>query len=75
MILPNDHRVVITECSLSEDPDRIFKMAKDDPTLISAIISYGYGMKIIKRVKNIILTDRGYFCAFYATDLEEVLDN
>lgn len=67
--------IIITHCPLNSIPEDIFKMAKDDAKLVKAIQEYGDRLKerdveIFENRQNIIVTDKGFYLAFYESDLE-----
>jgi hypothetical protein len=74
----NSENIIITTCPITEDKDEVFKMAENDQRLISEIIEYGdkllkeQDVEIFHRNKNILVTSKGYFMAFWETDLKKM---
>lgn len=71
-------RIVITHCSLQEDAEEVWKMSKDDEVLINAIKKESeeqslHGVETFERRHNIIVTDQGYYFAFYENDLRQTV--
>lgn len=72
-----EKRIVITHCPLETNKDEVFKMAKEDKDLEDTIkeqsrIHSLKGIETFERVHNIIVTEDGYYCAFYEDDLNHV---
>lgn len=66
--------IVITSCPLSVKKEEIFKMATPDSLLESAIKAYSKkmtqkGLETFEHYQNVIITEKGYFMAFYQSDL------
>lgn len=69
------NRIVITHCPLEVDKDEVFAMAKNDEQLINAIKKQSEqktleGVETFERRDNIIATEKGYYFAFWASDLQ-----
>lgn len=69
-----DNLIVITHCSLTSDPELVFDMGDDDKCLIGAIEFYAdeikkNGVEIFDQKRNIIVTNEGFYCAFWNNDL------
>lgn len=68
------NRIVITHCPLETNKDEVFAMAKSDEQLIDAIKRHSEkqsneGVETFERKENIIATEKGYYCAFWESDL------
>ena len=69
------NRIVITHCPLETNKDEVFAMAKPDEKLIDAIKMHskkkaGEGIETFEQKDNIIATEKGYYCAFFESDLQ-----
>ena len=67
-------KVVITHCPLSINSEEVFSMASEDKILIESINRFSNellekGIEIFDRNSNIIVTEQGYYCAFWDDDL------
>lgn len=67
--------IIIVNCPIQRSKDEIFAMAKNDPHLCDAIksLSAQYakeGIETFEQHLNIIATERGYYAAFYESDLQ-----
>jgi predicted Zn-dependent protease with MMP-like domain len=66
--------IIITTLPLSVGVDVAFRNTVHDNTLIGAIVQYrkkleSEDVEVYKRVNNVIVTEKGYFFAFYESDL------
>lgn len=70
------NRIIITHCEITADKEKIFKMSKNNPILIDAIIKFSKKVadkiETFERKDNIIVTEEGYYFAFYENDLRHV---
>jgi hypothetical protein len=76
-IISQDTRIAITFCPLSENKDEIFKMSKNDQMLIDAIVQksielHQQQIETFERRENIIVTEKGYYMAFFVKDLVKI---
>ena len=69
--------IVICKIGIETSSDKVFteNTLHDDNDLINSIVVYGEKIKsdggeIFKHEKNIIATDKGYFLAFYESELQ-----
>jgi hypothetical protein len=67
--------IVITFCPLETDKDEVFKTAQEDKILIDAIKNFSRelsnnGIETFTQKHNIIVTEKGYYFAFYKKDLK-----
>lgn len=68
------NRIIITHCPLVTNKDEVFAMAKNDEELIDAIKKHSKkqsneGVETFERKENIIVTEKGYYGAFWESDL------
>ena len=67
-------KILITLASLEEDKDKMFTLIRDDEQLIRAIDVFARdlvtkGVEIFDRQKNVLVTEEGYYMAFYEKDV------
>lgn len=74
---PRD-KVVITHLSPDKPKEEVYKIVKRSRVLINGIIQYVKELKqtdddleVIERNVNIILTNKGYYCAFFESDMKK----
>lgn len=73
-------QIVVATIPLSEKAESVFTMSKNDPHLIREMDLFRGelekdGVEVFEQRDNIIVTERGYFCCFYAQDLVKVDDS
>lgn len=69
------NKIIITYCSLETNKDEVFAMAKEDHRLIDAIKKQSEekannGVETFEQRNNIIVTEEGYYFAFWEDDLQ-----
>ena len=71
----NTESIVICQLPLSVKPEIAFKGTAADSHLVRAIVDYRkdlekQNIEVFKRVNNVIVTEQGYYIAFYQKDLD-----
>jgi hypothetical protein len=75
--MKSNDNIIITHCPLKTNKDEVFLMIKEDESLIYEIKKYSKellndNIETFEQRCNIIVTERGYYCAFYENDLKLV---
>ena len=74
----NQRSIVIGTWPLSIPAEKSFMTIKEDPVLEAHIIEHakglGPGIEVFERRHNIIVTEAGYFGAFYSDQVELLPD-
>lgn len=70
----NRKKIVITHCPLNVDKDSINNMVQNNELLTNAIKSVSEklsdnGIEIFSYLENLIVTENGYYFAFFEKDL------
>ena len=66
--------IIITSCELTTPKEDVFAMAKNDQKLIDAITEFkkeraSNNIETFEQKDNIIVTEEGYYCAFWDYEL------
>jgi hypothetical protein len=72
--------VAITNLPLTVAKEEAYKNAVHDRRLIGIMVEYrktleGQGIEVFKRKENILVTEKGYYMAFYKDELQEITND